>query len=251
MSDQTYSNPNATSVDAKETPNISTTTSSPGEYINPNKLLTDVAAANKAEKDFQAYISSTNFDYNTYNKIRLVSSTITPTTSSSNAGQEEIVFDISPTVDEAKNALYSEIGDIRTAASILIYIGSPSRKWSINAQFVSRTKEEATKTWSSVQLLRSWLNPDPNYKYGFDSATPHVLKLYGYGRTWRGIPVVLTSLNVSYPNDIDYVPTSVDNTKVPIVQTVTLNLTEARTVDDLINNKFNLELFKIGQLPNW
>lgn len=163
---------------------------------------------------------------------------------------DTIEFDLSPDISESKQVIYAEIGDIRQAASILIYGGSPSRKWSVQAKFLSRTEEEADATWKNVQLLRAWSNPDANYKYGADTfGTPHVLRLHGYGRTWKGIPVVLTGVNVEYPSDIDYIPTTY-GTGVPVIQAVSFQLTEARTPDDLLKN-FDMEKFKRGILPEW
>lgn len=246
--EQNVTNANATSPDAK-TP-ISNTVG--------NATVVDVAAANNrsqvardAEAKWMAEVmSAPKTDSRKDNRIRLVSTKVSEGDGSDSTGYDSVLFFLSPEVSESKQAIYAEIGDIRQAASLLIYTGSPSRKWSVSAKFLSRTPEEADQTWKYVQLLRSWMNPDSNYKYGLDAAgTPHVLKLYGYGRTWQGIPVVLTSLNVEYPTDIDYIPTDY-GTKVPVIQSLSFQLTEARTPDDLLE-KFNLEQFKLGILPEW
>lgn len=260
---QNYSNANATNPDNKTGTTASTVESS-GEFISDDASRNAISVAARAEREWLARVSAPPADGGTYttgrgNKIRLVSTAVAKSQSGqNNTGTEQVEFNLSPEISESKQVIYAEIGDIRQAASILIYGGSPSRKWSITAKFLSRTPEEADATWKSIQLMRSWTNPDTNYKYGIDSATPHVLRLYGYGRTWQGIPVVITSLSTDYPTDIDYIPaaTTVDGvryeygTLVPVVQTVSIQLTEARTPDDLLQ-KFNLEKFKLGVLPEW
>lgn len=249
--------PNATNPDSK-VPVFDLANQTRGESMNLEDARSAKATALAAEKQWElelgrppnAYQGQTVWTNGRSNRIRLVSTKAVPPADGSSVGYEQVEFSLSPEISESKQVIYAEIGDIRQAASILIYGGSPSRKWSVNAKFLSRTQEEAEKTWKSIQLMRSWTNPDTNYKYGIDSSTPHVLKFYGYGRTWQGIPVVLASLNVDYPSDVDYIPTSY-GTNVPVIQSVTFNLTEARIPDDLLNGKFDLEKFKLGVLPEW
>lgn len=246
-----YSNANATNPDTKNT--VTGIQESRGEVINPQNAQNRSSVAAAAEREWLAKVSAqpvNGYTSGRNNKIRLISTAVSPSANGqTNTGTEQVEFNLSPEISESKQVIYAEIGDIRQAASILIYGGSPSRKWSVNAKFLSRTTKEADDTWKAVQLMRSWANPDTNYKYGIDSGTPHVLRLYGYGRTWQGIPVVLTSLNVEYPSDIDYIPTEY-GTNVPVIQSLSFQLTEARTPDDLLK-KFDLEKFKLGVLPEW
>lgn len=245
-----FSNSKSGNVDGN---GVSTTVSesSSGEFINQSLAQNRIYSAREAERLWTNSVNAENagLPEGKYNKIRLVSTAVA-SGNTTNTGTEQVAFNLSPEISESKQVIYAEIGDIRQAASILIYGGSPSRKWSINAKFLSRTTEEADATWYSVQLMRSWTNPDSNYKYGIDSGTPRVLRLYGYGRTWKGIPVVLTSINIDYPTDIDYIQTSFGS-NVPIIHSVSLQLTEARKPDDLLNDSFNLEKFKLGVLPEW
>jgi len=249
-----YSNRTAGNPDNKDAPTNAPGTTRPesqGEAINTALRTSDVQSAIDAERRWLAEVSGHSQipDARKSNRIRLVSTTVATNDNFINTGTEQVTFNLSPEISETKQVIYAEIGDIRQAASILIYGGSPSRKWSVNAKFLSRTAEEANNTWKSIQLMRSWTNPDTNYKYGLDSGTPHVLRFYGYGRTWQGIPVVLSSLNVDFPTDIDYIPTDY-GTNVPVIQSVSFQLTEARTPDDLLV-KFDLEKFKLGVLPQW
>lgn len=251
---QNYSNANATNPDTKTT--VTDLIESPGEFLNSLDARNRSSVAAAAEREWLAKVSQppangeASYSNGRSNTVRLVSTAVSrSSTGQTNTGTEQVEFKLSPEISESKQVIYAEIGDIRQAASILIYGGSPSRKWSVNVKFLSRTQKEADTTWKSIQLMRSWANPDTNYKYGIDSGTPHVLRLYGYGRTWQGIPVVLSSLNIEYPSDIDYIPTEY-GTNVPVIQSISFQLTEARTPDDLLQ-KFDLEKFKLGVLPEW
>lgn len=255
--DPNYSNSTAQAPDTKPTRSDSF-----GEIIDPAKQQERQNVAAAAEREWIKQTAAADYsEISRGNKIRLVSTTTAPGEDSDkiNTGVEAITFELSPEISESKQVMYAEIGDIRTAGSILIYGGSPSRRWQVTAKFLSRSREEAGNTWKSIQLLRAWTNPDVNYRYGVDApGIPRVLRLHGYGRTWQGIPVVINSLNVEYPTDIDYIPAAqiVDGESieygslVPVVQTVTFQLTEARRLDDLLN-KFDLESFKRGTLTGW
>jgi hypothetical protein len=247
-----YSNSSVTAVDTKTTV-VGVQDENNGSVIDLNDAKNKRSTAAKAEQLWLEAVARPGADYTSGkgNTVRLVSTAVSSgaSTGEINTGVDQITFKLTPEISESKQVIYGEIGDIRQAASILIYGGSPSRKWSFTAKFLSRTMEEANTTWKSVQMLRAWTNPDTNYAYGYDTGTPNVVKLYGYGRTWQGIPVVLTSLNVDYPTDIDYIPTEY-GTNVPVIQSVTFQLTEARTVTDLLD-KFDLEKFKRGVLPSW
>lgn len=250
------SNSDATNPDTKTT-DLQLPDESRGEFVDNQLAQNTSSVAKRAETEWLAAVGrppaegEASYTNGRSNKVRLVSTAVAPATNNGkvNTGTEQVEFDLSPEISESKQVIYAEIGDIRQAASILIYGGSPSRKWSFNAKFLSRTAKEANATWLAVQLLRSWANPDTNYQYGIDSGTPHVLRLYGYGRTWQGIPVVLSSVNIDYPTDMDYIPTEY-GTNVPVIQSVSFQLTEARTPDDLLV-KFDLAKFKLGVLPEW
>lgn len=247
--EQNITNIGATSPDSKAV-SVPQQPLNNSSIVDINKANNTNAVARDAERRLIYELMKNPNDARRNNKIRLVSTAMAQGEGSVSTGADQVEFYLTPDVNESKQATYVEIGDIRQAASILIYTGSPSRNWSITAQFLSRTAEEAELTWSNVQLLRSWLNPDSNYKYGIDaSGTPHVLKLYGYGRTWQGIPMVMKSMSIDYSKDVDQIPTSY-GTNVPVILTVSMQLTESRTPDDLLK-KFSLEHYKLGTLPEW
>lgn len=87
---------------------------------------------------------------------------------------------------------------------------------------------------------------------------PEVLYLYGYSedgvsksdtvQNIRRVPVVLTSVSFSYPNDVDYIPT-LDGVPFPTVMTVTLELKETKSPHEI--EQFSLADFRDGKLIGW
>lgn len=154
-----------------------------------------------------------------------------------------VVFNNTPELSESSQAIFSEISGIRSAASILIYQGSPSRTYSISARFVSRTVEEARDNYDNINVLKAWRMPMSR----FDD--PETLRLYAYGNSIKGVPVVLASVTVEWPSEVDYIVIDGDGTSVPIIQTASLTLKEIRSWDDL--EAFSYVDYKAGLLKGW
>jgi hypothetical protein len=157
-----------------------------------------------------------------------------------------VIFEVQPNVSESGSVSYFEIGDIRQAANLLVYMGSPSREFSINGRFVSRTVSEAATNLTYVRRLRAWRMPEKTGP-GINLKTPSRLKLRGLGDWFKNIHVRIVSLSIEEPEDVDYI--RVGSTDVPIVWPVTVSLKETRSVDEL--RQFNIEKFRTGKLDTW
>jgi len=176
-------------------------------------------------------------------------------TGSSNSDPEDedfdrkktVIFWATPEVQEVGTANWVEYSELRGPSSITFYMGSPSRTFSINAKFISRTKKEADLTFKYLNVLRSWRMP--YIEDGWTGqAEPEVLHLFGYGNIFRGIPVILKSLNIDLNSEVDYIKSS-NNSDIPIVCPVSLSLQEIHTLSDF--EKFNIKDFKNGTLGWW
>lgn len=207
--------------------------STPSNYLQlPNYLPQN---NNNNNSPFTNANNSVNGEY-VADKIKLMAKTSSDT----------VIFEASPEIEENGTAIYTTLDDIRAPASYSLYAGSPSRTFSLNAQFISRTAEEAENNYKYKSLLQAWRTPIKTFG-GIESG-PETLILYGYGKNFFRIPVYVNSVNFSFPSDVDYVR-STSGVPMPIVMPVSLTLREARTVQDL--QAFNYEQFKAGILPGW
>ncbi len=202
--------------------------------------------------------------------------------------KESVVFAITPEVAVSKQVTYVEISDIRLPSSILIWMGSPSRNFSITAKLFARTTSEADLAYNYKSLLESWCLPTKNLlakktskdpkapKNNTQTAlanartsaniaqtntangnslfedTPEVLYLIGYSGQFREIPVVIRGLNIAFPSEVDYIKTT-DGIDVPIMQEIGIQLTEARNIEGETSSidTFNIDRFRKGILPHW
>ena len=229
---------------------------------------------------------------------------------SPNSKYNYVTFFISPEISENRSVTYVEISDVRLPSSILIWMGSPSRNFSLNAKFLARSEQEANVAFRNLNILKSWCvtkspldssntvtrsnvndilktvtveSRDPSNSVEIDTQgdesvtasetsksftadsifqdTPEVLLLEGYGGQFRSIPVVITSLNITFPSDVDYIQNS-KKVWVPILHEVSISLKEAREISggtqlddgsslDASISSFNLQKFKEGTLEYW
>ena len=83
-----------------------------------------------------------------------------------------------------------------------------------------------------------------------------LLSAYSKGTTQTGnnayaqhinrVPVVITSLNIPYPSDVDYIPAAGTNVPMPTIMTIDIQLTETHSPFEYEN--FSLSAFKSGTL---
>lgn len=161
----------------------------------------------------------------------------------------QVVFKVQPEISESKNVNYIEVSEIRQAASILIFIGSPGRQFNLNVKLVSRTEAEATKNFEYLHRMKSWGMPKKGESGpSGDSDVPPTLALRGYVNNFKNIRMVLKSMNAEYPTDCDYITAS-NGTQMPIIMPITLSFQETRSADEL--KRFNFENYRAGELSDW
>lgn len=153
-----------------------------------------------------------------------------------------VVFNVTPQLSESGSLVAVDIGEMRSAGSIIIYLGSPARTFNINAKFVSRTPQEASINLNYINILKAWRMPQG------DMEEPETIRLFAYDKVLKGIPCMMQNLNIEWSDDVDYIP-STNGVPVPIIQTVSIALKEARNFDDIQNFKY--EDFKAGKLDQW
>ena len=117
---------------------------------------------------------------------------------------------------------------------------------------IQQIKMSTTESNSSVELLGA--PPEVLYLYAYstsanDKRDPGNINNININR----VPVVLTSLSITYPDDVDYIPASVSPTSktepFPIKIDVSINLVESHSPTEF--ERFNLKAYKEGKLTNF
>ena len=165
--------------------------------------------------------------------------TIRPSTGS-------VTFDVTPEIEEQGSTAYIIEDSVRAPASIIIWMGSPSRTFNINAKFLSRTVEEARFNYKQKSFLQAWRMPTT--KGVGNSSAPELIQLSGYGDNFQDISCIVRSVTFSYPTDVDYI--DIGNASIPIVWPVSVQLLEYHTIEDM-ESTYDYGKFKSGTLEGW
>lgn len=123
-----------------------------------------------------------------------------------------------------------------------------------DSEFAARQPRDLASISSGVEILGA--PPDVLYLYGYSSSN------HRPGGSTSGnlskaqavnihkVPVVLTGLSFSYPNDVDYLPTSdVITSPFPVKMMVGIDLAETHSPSEY--QTFKLSDFKTGSLVNF
>ena len=194
--------------------------------------------------------------------------------------REQVVFDVTPEFSESRSINYKNIHPVHAPGAVYMYANTNARTFSISAKFISRSIDEATVNLAYIQYLRTWAMPtfgrigaNPAPGEGILGAPPAILLLTAYslgnpsatgvtnttpdssgnpvpniGNNIYQVPVIMTSLEIPYPSDVDYIPTK-NGIPVPTVQTVSISLTEAHSPNAY--QQFTLQDYKTGRLTNF
>lgn len=185
-----------------------------------------------------------------------------------------VMFDIMPEVTEIRNAEYEALQAAQMPGEFQKFKGTKATSWQVNASFTCRTRDEAEMNLAYINTLRAWTMPYFGDNKGrMAGAPPPVLQLYGYRGLVGRVPVVMTSLNWTWPKDCDWIPTtgSVNSraprrrrtsrsleigtwttgddggtTPFPTVMNVQFTLVESFSANQF--NRFDLESFKAGDM---
>lgn len=182
-------------------------------------------------------------------------------------GVAQVVFDVMPEVVESRTVEYEPIAPPQLPSAFQKYKGTASTQWSVNATLTCRTTKEATKNLEILNTLRGWTVPFFGSKTAEQypkklGAPPPVLTFTGWRAQMVGpVPVVITSLNWNFPQDVDYIPADEFEVKdnqpgnhkktgkkvpFPTVIKIAIQLVESFSTDKM--NGFSLADFRTGHM---
>lgn len=173
---------------------------------------------------------------------------------------EMVIFTNMPDVTETRSIGYEPVAPPQSPGAFLKYKGTDPVQWAVNAVLTCRTTDEATINLQIINRLRGWSMPyfGENTKIEYPTklgAPPPVLTFAGWRAQMVGpVPVVITSLSWSFPQDVDYIPAreleeighygSGKLIPFPTVMRVAIQLTESFSTSQM--NGFDLNSFKAG-----
>jgi hypothetical protein len=167
-----------------------------------------------------------------------------------------VIFPYTPTISIAHRANYDSDQLVHTNYDHLYYKNSNVDSIGLQTKFTANTPDEAAYVLAALHFFRS----ATKMFYGQDSIAgtpPPVLRLDGYGHQMLDhLPVVCTSFDYSFPEDVDYISAnSITSSgsgtggvnKVPTMMNFNLTFKLVYSRQNL-STQFGLERFASGQL---
>lgn len=174
-------------------------------------------------------------------------------------GKSYVFFDVMPEVSEDRSVSYEGVPITQGPGAFQKYKMTDSVTWAINGIFIARTSEEATKNLVMLNTLRAWTMPvfgqhalEHDHLKNKLGAPPPVLKFKGLRKGIIGeVPVVITSLNWTWPRDVDYLPatslvTPGETVPFPSVMSISIRVTESFSTTQI--NQFDLPAYYAGDM---
>ena len=171
-------------------------------------------------------------------------------------GTTTITFEVLPEIVEAHTIGYDPIAPAQFPGAFQKYKGTDSVTWTLNISLISRTRDEAHENYQRLNVLRGWKQPFFGQTTGNNypkmlGAPPPVLTLRGLRDLIGPVPVVITSLNWTWPKDVDYLPTNEkgsDGNPIPFPAVMMIAVTMVESYSTKQFNQFDLRAYRAGKM---
>lgn len=160
-------------------------------------------------------------------------------------GKPAILFPFTPQVTATYTANYDMIHTVHTNMATPAYNNSGIEELQVSGEFVANTVSDANYVYSVIHFLKSATKSFnmAETKAELKGAPPPVLRFYYLGTSgYNQVPVVITSFNLTYPKEIDYVACGFGegeglvSSMVPSECTISVTLKPAYDRQQLVGN---------------
>lgn len=157
-----------------------------------------------------------------------------------------VIFPYTPTISVQHRATYESESLVHTNYDHLYYKSSNVDSISVSAKFTANTPDEAAYVLAAMHFFRS----ATKMFYGQDSLAgtpPPVLRLDGYGKLMMDhLPVVCTSFDYSFPEDVDYISA---NNNIPVGSSSNGSVASSRQQEIAYSNANSAGTSAVNKVP--
>ena len=158
-----------------------------------------------------------------------------------------VIFPYTPAISIAHRANYDSDQLVHTNYDHLYYKNSNVDSISLQSKFTANTPDEAAYVLAALHFFRS----ATKMFYGQDGLAgtpPPVLRLDGYGKLMMDhLPVVCTSFDYSFPEDVDYISA---NNNIPTGPASSGGMTSARQQEIAYTNATGSGTSSVNKVPS-
>jgi hypothetical protein len=160
-----------------------------------------------------------------------------------------MIWPYRPTIDITRAINYENISPTHSMQEFRSFRNHGSTQFTISGNYTAQTVDEARYLQASIHFLRT----ASMMSFGRGGMVPAgmpppVLNLSAYGpNNMVNVPVLMDSMFMNYPNDVDYV--KVDGNEIPTVMSLTASCSIQLSPNQLRN--FSLDSFASGIMQNY
>lgn len=162
------------------------------------------------------------------------------------AQTDGLVFPYTPVIDFTQSIDYASYDPVHSNQELMSYVRTKAPVIGVSGKFTIQNTQEAQYALAAIHFCRTV----SKMAFGQSSnpgTPPPVLLFSAYGDyVFNDLNVILTSFNMSYPEDIDYIQIPNSNSYLPSVFSISLSLTVQNTPAKL--RSFSLDEFRSGSL---
>lgn len=158
----------------------------------------------------------------------------------------KLIFPFNPTILFGNSANYSQVHPTHTNYVYNAYQNSQVSEITINGEFFNESLDDCRYWIAVIHYLRTMTKMF--YGEGPLSGNPPLIcRLNGYGKhVLNNIPVVISNFTTDLPNDIDYIPVTVDGELNYVPSQSLITVTVAPQYSRRTQSTFNLKQFAQG-----
>ena len=148
------------------------------------------------------------------------------------------IFPLQPTINISHNAEYQSTKPTHSNFPYYHWVSSEIAPISLQSEFPVRTADDARYVMAGIHFLRSLTKGFNAKDTNYAGAPPMVARLYGLGFSgFDNLPVVIASVGVNYPDNVDYITFKTDAglARMPSVVSITLSLNPVFSRDFITN----------------
>jgi len=160
-----------------------------------------------------------------------------------------MIWPYRPSIDITRAINYENVSPVHSMQEFRSFRNHGSTQFTITGNYTAQTVEEARYLQASIHFLRT----ASMMSFGRGGMVPAgmpppVLNLSAYGpNNMTNVPVLLDSMFMNYPNDVDYV--KVDGNEIPTLMSLTASCSIQLSANQLRN--FSLDSFASGNMQQY
>ena len=128
-------------------------------------------------------------------------------------GLTKLEFPYTPQIDYSADVKYDTYNTTHTNYQLYGFTRSENPTIGLNCKFSAHSADHFQTSSNAIRFLRTYTKMNYGRTDPERGQPPRILRFYAHGNTlFHDVPVVISKFNMTFPDDVDYVKGSIDET---------------------------------------